>query len=194
MCSVSKMNLAKRRLNLLIPRILLYQIIHDPLLNLLLLGNPQEGDVTAVQWMSHEDPTCGRPCHAEWWSGGPSSWRALQQWAAHEEVHANFCACSRGEYSGCCNWIKTFKAIHQSDILTDHFHRVLWQTSSMSTMTFSDMRTRCLGTLKQSLTRVRHCFVLFCFVFPSRNCFHSLHPKASLGFYFNVGFYIFLFF
>lgn len=65
---------------------------------------------------------------------------------------------------GCCYWISTFQWCPEVTfelftlifiILLDHFHRVPWQTSSTSTMTFSAMKMRCLGTLKQSLTRVR---------------------------------------
>lgn len=65
---------------------------------------------------------------------------------------------------GCCYWILTFQWCPEVTfelftlifiILLDHFHRVPWQTSSMSTMTFSAMKMRCLGTLKQSSTRVR---------------------------------------
>lgn len=116
--------------------------------------------------MPHKDPTCGCPCHAEWWSGGASPWRTIQQRSAHEEVHANFCTCSRGEYLDI--WVPLLD-IHFGVTAVTYFwfiickyssfwrtisFRVQLQTSSMSTMTFSATRMRFLETLKPSLMRV----------------------------------------
>lgn len=139
---------------------------HFNFLSLHLLGNPQEGYVAAVQWMPHKDPTCGCSCHAEWWSGGASPWRTIQQWSAHEEVHANFCTCSRSEYLYILSAVTDinfgvtaityfwFIVRKYSSFWRTISFRVQLQTSSMSTMTFSATRMRFLETLKPSLMRV----------------------------------------
>jgi len=61
-------------------------------------GDTQEGDVITVQRMPHQDSSRGRSRHSERWGGCASHGRAVQQRAAHEEVHADFCARSRSKY------------------------------------------------------------------------------------------------
>lgn len=64
----------------------------------LFLGDTQEGDVTAVQRVPYQDPSCGCSRNSERWGGRASHGRAVKQWATNEEVHADFCACSGSKY------------------------------------------------------------------------------------------------
>lgn len=141
-------------------------------------GNSQEGHVTAVQWMPHKNKACWCPCHTGWWSGCPGVRGALKQWAAHEEVHADLCPCSRGKKNPyedlslkkCKHWIVYVedggvfsvlvkgKAVRWSVVTGDYFYRVLWLINSMYTMTSSGMKMKFLEIRRRNLMMVRVMF------------------------------------